>query len=89
MAPAPFKKSWLSVSGSPSLNLKVANTYSQNDVDNIFFIVFIYVFIILYFRGVIDKPPVGGKEIVTLNQFQLTGFRLHPGPLPEQYKYYI
>jgi len=37
-------------------------------------------------RGVIDKPPVGGKEIVTLNQFQLTGFRLHPGPLPEQYK---
>ena len=38
-------------------------------------------------RGVIDKPPVGGKEIVTLNQFQLTGFRLHPGPLPEQYRY--
>jgi len=37
-------------------------------------------------RGVIDKPPVGGKEIVTLNQFQLTGFRLHPGPLPEQYR---
>lgn len=37
-------------------------------------------------RGVIDKPPVGGKEIAPLNQFQLTGFRLHPGPLPEQYK---
>jgi len=37
-------------------------------------------------RGVINKPPVGGKEITTLNQFQLTGFRLHPGPLPEQYR---
>lgn len=37
-------------------------------------------------RGLIDKPPVGGKELVPLNQLQLSGFRLHPGPLPEQYR---
>jgi len=37
-------------------------------------------------RGVIEKPPVGGKEVITLNQLQLTGFRLHPGPLPQQYR---
>jgi mediator of RNA polymerase II transcription subunit 19 len=37
-------------------------------------------------RGLIDKPPVGGKELVPLNQLQLAGFRLHPGPLPEQYR---
>ena len=38
------------------------------------------------FRGLIEKPPVGGKELTLLNQLQLTGFRLHPGPLPEQYR---
>ena len=37
-------------------------------------------------RGLIDKPPVGGKELGPLNQLQLAGFRLHPGPLPEQYR---
>jgi len=37
-------------------------------------------------RNLIEKPPVGGKEVVILNQLQLTGFRLHPGPLPEQYR---
>ena len=34
----------------------------------------------------IEKPPVGGKELLSLNQLQLAGFRLHPGPLPEQYR---
>ena len=29
---------------------------------------------------------MGGKELVSLNQLQLAGFRLHPGPLPEQYR---
>jgi len=38
-------------------------------------------------RSVIDKPPIGGKELLSLTSFQLAGFRLHPGPLPEQYKY--
>jgi len=37
-------------------------------------------------RGLIEKPPVGGKEILILNSIQLNGFRLHPGPLPEQYR---
>merc|ERR1711971_317630 len=37
-------------------------------------------------RGIIEKPPVGGKELVPLNQLQMAGFRLHPGPLPEQYR---
>merc|ERR1712020_507305 len=38
------------------------------------------------FRQLIEKPPVGGKELMLLNQLQLAGFRLHPGPLPEQYR---
>jgi len=37
-------------------------------------------------RGLIEKPPVCGKELLPLNQLQLAGFRLHPGPLPEQYR---
>merc|ERR1712002_1452442 len=37
-------------------------------------------------RGLIEKPPVCGKELLLLNQLQLAGFRLHPGPLPEQYR---
>merc|ERR1719295_1081475 len=37
-------------------------------------------------RSLIEKPPVGGKELMSLNQLQLAGFRLHPGPLPEQYR---
>uniref|UniRef100_A0A1A9ZCX9 Mediator of RNA polymerase II transcription subunit 19 n=1 Tax=Glossina pallidipes TaxID=7398 RepID=A0A1A9ZCX9_GLOPL len=37
-------------------------------------------------RNVIDKPPIGGKELLPLTAVQLAGFRLHPGPLPEQYR---
>nr|CAG4641198.1 EOG090X0DK3 [Eulimnadia texana] len=37
-------------------------------------------------RSIIEKPPIGGKELAFLNSFQLAGFRLHPGPLPEQYR---
>merc|ERR1711972_453005 len=37
-------------------------------------------------RQLIEKPPMGGKELLLLNQLQLAGFRLHPGPLPEQYR---
>merc|ERR1712200_74720 len=37
-------------------------------------------------RSIIEKPPIGGKELVFLNNIQLAGFRLHPGPLPEQYR---
>ncbi|KAF2883971.1 hypothetical protein ILUMI_22199 [Ignelater luminosus] len=38
-------------------------------------------------RSVIEKPPIGGKELLPLTSTQLDGFRLHPGPLPEQYRY--
>ncbi|XP_023018483.1 mediator complex subunit 19 [Leptinotarsa decemlineata] len=38
-------------------------------------------------RSVIEKPPIGGKELLPLSNVQLDGFRLHPGPLPEQYRY--
>lgn len=38
-------------------------------------------------RGLIEKPPVCGKELHPLNALQLAGFRLHQGPLPEQYRY--
>ncbi|KAL5292913.1 MED19 family protein [Megaselia abdita] len=37
-------------------------------------------------RSVIEKPPIGGKELHMLSSVQLAGFRLHPGPLPEQYR---
>lgn len=37
-------------------------------------------------RSVIEKPPIGGKELRPLTSVQLSGFRLHPGPLPEQYR---
>ncbi|KAL1390283.1 hypothetical protein pipiens_012454 [Culex pipiens pipiens] len=38
-------------------------------------------------RSVIEKPPIVGKELLPLTSVQLAGFRLHPGPLPEQYKH--
>jgi hypothetical protein len=30
---------------------------------------------------VIEKPPIGGKELLPLTSVQLAGFRLHPGPV--------
>merc|ERR1712203_53670 len=39
-------------------------------------------------RGLIEKPPVVGKELHQLSYVQLAGFRLHPGPLPEQYRFH-
>ena len=38
-------------------------------------------------RSLIDKPPICGKELLPLTPSLLTGFRLHPGPLPEQYRF--
>ncbi|XP_076031235.1 mediator of RNA polymerase II transcription subunit 19-like isoform X2 [Oratosquilla oratoria] len=37
-------------------------------------------------RSLIEKPPVF-KEFQPLSNLQLAGFRLHPGPLPEQYRF--
>lgn len=38
-------------------------------------------------RSLIEKPPICGKELLHLTPSQLIGFRLHPGPLPEQYRF--
>lgn len=38
-------------------------------------------------RSIIEKPPIVGKELMPLTSVQLAGFRLHPGPLPEHYRY--
>jgi mediator of RNA polymerase II transcription subunit 19 len=38
-------------------------------------------------RLLIEKPPIGGKELLPLTTNQLQGFRLHQGPLPEQYRF--
>lgn len=32
-------------------------------------------------RSVIEKPPIIGKELMSLSSVQLSGFRLHPGPV--------
>jgi len=37
-------------------------------------------------RSVIEKPPIIGKELIPLSGHALSGFRLHPGPLAEQYR---
>ncbi|XP_031556911.1 mediator of RNA polymerase II transcription subunit 19-like [Actinia tenebrosa] len=38
-------------------------------------------------RSVIDKPPIGGKELLPLPTHALSGFRLNPGPIPEQFRF--
>ncbi|CAB3983155.1 mediator of RNA polymerase II transcription subunit 19 [Paramuricea clavata] len=38
-------------------------------------------------RVLINKPPIGGKELVPLSGHQLAGFRLNPGPVPDQFKF--
>ncbi|XP_020893944.1 mediator of RNA polymerase II transcription subunit 19 isoform X2 [Exaiptasia diaphana] len=38
-------------------------------------------------QSVVDKPPVGGKELIPLPSHALSGFRLNPGPIPEQFRF--
>ncbi|WAR03616.1 MED19-like protein [Mya arenaria] len=38
-------------------------------------------------HSLIEKPPITGKEMNLLSNTALASFRLHPGPLPEQYKF--
>lgn len=38
-------------------------------------------------RSLIENPPKTSKELVPLSGPALQGFRLHPGPLPEQYRF--
>lgn len=37
-------------------------------------------------RSLIERPPITGQEFVPLSHELFAGFRLHPGPLPEQYR---
>jgi len=37
-------------------------------------------------RSLIDKPPICGKEILPLSTSALSGFKLQPGPIPENYR---
>jgi len=37
-------------------------------------------------RSLIEKPPITGRELIPLSGHALVGFRLHPGPLSEQYR---
>jgi len=38
-------------------------------------------------RSIIDKPPIGGKELLPLTSVQLAGFRLDPGPVRKKLLY--
>lgn len=38
-------------------------------------------------RSVVDKPPIGEKELLPLTGHSLSGFRLNPGPIPEQFRF--
>ena len=38
-------------------------------------------------QSLIDKPPIGGKELLPLREGALQGFRLMPGSVPEQFKF--
>lgn len=37
-------------------------------------------------RSLVEKPPILGKELMPLPGYLMAGFRLYPGPLPEQYR---
>ena len=43
--------------------------------------VYVFIFDSSSLRSVIEKPPIGGKELLPLTSVQLAGFRLHPGPV--------
>lgn len=53
---------------------------------DMFFTIFIY-FCFSYssLKSLIEKPPIGGKELLPLTGSQLSGFRLHPGPVSMVY----
>uniref|UniRef100_A0A0N5ACR7 Mediator of RNA polymerase II transcription subunit 19 n=1 Tax=Syphacia muris TaxID=451379 RepID=A0A0N5ACR7_9BILA len=36
----------------------------------------------------VEKPPITGKEITSLSASAMAGFRLSPGVVPEQYRYF-
>lgn len=38
-------------------------------------------------HSLIEKPPITGKELIMLSNSALSSFRLHPGPIPEQFRF--
>ncbi|PIK50117.1 putative mediator of RNA polymerase II transcription subunit 19 [Apostichopus japonicus] len=38
-------------------------------------------------QSVIEKPPIGGKPLIPLTGPMLSGFKLHPGPVPDHLKW--
>jgi len=40
-------------------------------------------------RSVIEKPPIGGKELLPLTPVQLSGFKLHPGPVRKYFCIFV
>ncbi|KAK3084120.1 hypothetical protein FSP39_008491 [Pinctada imbricata] len=38
-------------------------------------------------RSLIENPPKTVKELIPMSGTSLQGFKLHPGPLPEQYRF--
>ena len=41
----------------------------------------VFLFSVYSLRSVVDKPPIGGKELLPLTGHSLSGFRLNPGPV--------
>lgn len=39
-------------------------------------------------RHLIEKPPITGKEISNLSATAMAGFKLAPGPVPENYRFF-
>uniref|UniRef100_A0A914W2R7 Mediator of RNA polymerase II transcription subunit 19 n=1 Tax=Plectus sambesii TaxID=2011161 RepID=A0A914W2R7_9BILA len=37
-------------------------------------------------KMLVEKPPITGKEIAPLSSTALSGFRLNPGPVPDQFR---
>jgi len=38
-------------------------------------------------HGLLEKPPVGGRELMSLSDVSLSSFRLMPGSVPEKFKF--
>jgi hypothetical protein len=36
----------------------------------------------------VDKPPITGREIMNLSSSVMSGFKLAPGPIPENYRFF-
>ena len=62
----------------PSTEVLFAESSRNLQVCECKFILLIYYYLFSFI--------VCGIELLPLNQLQLSGFRLHPGPLPEQYR---